>query len=98
MPRKTREQKIIADLRKQLQLREGVVPETRQAAPRISVAETVSLPESPIPQVEIKKEANYSYLKKDLLKVGGLVGAAVILEFIISFLVASGVLKSWGIS
>jgi|SRR5581483_12275785 len=98
MPRKTREQKIIADLRKQLRLRAAANPEVKTSDHEVSLSQPISLPEAPVQPMIAKKEVNYGYLKRDMLKVGALVGVSLLIEVIVSYLVTSGSLKSWGIS
>lgn len=99
MPRKTREQKIIADLRRQLRLRQAVNEEVPQDKPTISVAKEVSLPKAaPVSIQPVATSGNYAFLGRDLTKLGILTAAAIILEVIASYLITSGALKPYGIS
>lgn len=95
MPRRTREQKIIADLRRQLRSREA----PKSVTPAVSRLEpTVTLPEAPIIEVRTVPEPAPSYLKGDLLRVGLVVTLAAALEFIFSYAVSVGTFRSLGIS
>lgn len=94
MPRKTREQKIITDLRRQLQsARPAPLKTVVKELPRIET----SLPKlntAAVPSVSI----DYSYLGRDLLKVGALVALLTALEIVISLFISSGGLKSFGLN
>lgn len=98
MTKRTREQKIIADLRKQISLRDGVLkPEVTpvikmQSAPKFSLPKVTS---EPTPVVAVP---SYSYLKSDLLRLTLVVAAAVGIEITGTYLISQGLLKSWGIS
>lgn len=97
MTKRTREQKIIADLRKQIALRDGVLKPV--TAPKIELTTTpkFSLP-IPTPVVIPQTEAlSYNYLRRDLLRVGLVVAIAIGVEIIGAYLISSGSLKSWGI-
>lgn len=98
MPRKTREQKVIADLRRQLRLRDGVLKEAAPRQPVIADAPTVSLPDQKPAPREVKEPVGSIHLKRDLIRVGSLVAVAVILEFIVSLAITSGALKPLGLS
>jgi hypothetical protein len=100
MPRRTREQKIIADLRRQLSSQSANQP-IAQPTKEVEVAPKISIPDL----VEVKKEVaapvvaeTKSYLKSDLLKVGGLVAVAILVELLASFSINSGALKAFGIT
>jgi hypothetical protein len=99
MSRKTKQQKIIADLRRQIRERPTPPPTPAPVkAPTLELKEVSlpSLPASPAPPKTVSN-VNNSYLKRDLLKVGGLVGAAVLLEILTTYAISSGMLASWGI-
>lgn len=94
MPRKTKEQKIIADLRRQLQ-------STKPVAPRVASPEMPKI-ELSLPKVNTALATSfsidYSYLKKDLIKVGALVVILTALEIATSVFISSGGLKSFGLN
>jgi len=99
MSKRTKQQKIIADLRKQLRVTPPVTaqePVKRQVEPTVSIP-TVSIA-SPKPVLAASRTLDTSYLPKDLIKVATLVSAAVVLEIITSLLITNGYLKIWGIS
>ena len=95
MPRRTREQKIIADLRRELRSKEA--PQRPSSTPT-HLEPTISLPSPQPTEVVQVTEAAPSYLKGDLLRVGMVVTLAAALEFFISYLVSSGTFRSLGIS
>jgi hypothetical protein len=98
MSRKTKQQKIIADLRRQLVSEPTPI---KQNLTKLKEA-TVSLPAEPslvaTPAKATIKTVDTTHLKNDLIKVSSLVSAAVILEIIFSFFVTHGYLARWGIS
>lgn len=92
MARKTRQQKIIADLRRQIQTQTPSTP-----APSMRVAgPTFSLPSTSTPVATIKI-LDHTKLGLDLTKVGLLVGLAVVLELVITTAISHGYLVKWGI-
>lgn len=99
MTKRTREQKIIADLRKQIALRDGVLKP--EVAPRVEMS---SAPKFSLPKVVTTEPStavttpSYSYLKRDLLRLSLVVAVAIGIEIIGTYLVSQGLLKSWGIS
>lgn len=98
MTKRTREQKIIADLRKQLRLREGVLKTEDKPKVSLKTSPQFSLPYAPVISASPPEAVNYSYLKKDLLKVGIVVTIALTLEIIGTYLISQGAFKSLGVS
>lgn len=98
MTKRTREQKIIADLRKQIALRDGVLKPEVSSVVKMTSAQKFSLPQittDPTPAVALP---SYSYLTGDLLRLTLVVAAAFGIELIGMYLISQGFLKSWGIS
>lgn len=93
MPRRTREQKIIAQLRRELN---QASPKTPRPEPPVQVVPEISLPEKikPSPKVEAAEPAQpTTFLKRDLLKFAALALAVTVFELVISYLILSGTLK-----
>jgi hypothetical protein len=103
MPKRTREEKIITELRRKL--REQAPPQSKvqvsQAQPAIS---TISLPSEPERPNEpaivtpVRVSETRTFLKGDLVKLGLIALGTVGFEAIISYLILSGVLKPLGIT
>jgi hypothetical protein len=99
MSRKTKQQKIIADLRKQLIT--DSAPTTPPAKPvKDATISLLNETSRPVLRTEPKlpKTVDTSHLGQDLTRVGVLVAGAVVLELIFSFLVTHGYLTPWGIT
>ena len=97
MSRKTKQQKIIADLRKQVQLQSLPIP----AVTKISsdpIIKNVSLPQIKIKQYSVNSVLDHSHLKMDLIKVGSLVTGAIVIELIAAYAITHGALSSIGIT
>jgi len=92
--KKTKQQKIIADLRRQLQYENQTTsskkPSTEQAIS--NQAKTISLPKefsykNPSENLQNKIASNnYPYLKHDLFKTGVLTGSIIIAQLILFFI------------
>lgn len=97
MPRRTREQKIIADLRRELQRNQPNRPAVTKPSPKVETI--ISLPTAPAVTESVTTESPApSYLRDDLLRVGVVVSVAAALELFVSYFVSSGMFKSLGIS
>lgn len=90
--RKTRQQKIIADLRRQLHSQAPSTPAPAVVRP----SPTFSLPATLTPSPSVKL-LDHSRLGSDLTKVGTLVGLSVLIELVISVAISHGYLVKWGI-
>lgn len=98
MTKRTREQKIIADLRKQIALRDGVLKPEAPPVVKMASAQKFSLPKVTTEPAPVVAAPSYSYLKKDLLRLSLVIAIAIGIEIIGTYLISQGLLKSWGIS
>lgn len=98
MTKRTREQKIIADLRKQISLRNGVLKPEVTPVIKMQSAQKFSLPKVASEPIAVAVVPSYSYLKKDLLRLSLVIAIAIGIEIIGTYLISQGLLKSWGIS
>lgn len=99
MPKRTREQKIIADLRRELERREGARPAPVKATEKIEPIKSEAAPIQIISSNPDEKSSfDSSYLKRDLIKVVALFGIVIAFEGFASYLVNTGALKGFGIT
>lgn len=98
MTKRTREQKIIADLRKQIALRDGVLKPEVTPVVKMASAQKFSLPKVTTEPAPVVAAPSYSYLKRDLLRLTLVVAVALGIELIGTYLISQGLLKSLGMS
>jgi hypothetical protein len=93
MPRRTREQKIIAELRRKLKVQPIKTP---RQEPVVNAVPEISLPKeikSPPERSVAEPIETTAYLKKDLLRFAALALAVTAFELIVSYMILSGTLK-----
>jgi hypothetical protein len=101
--KKTKEQKIIADLRRQLlkdNLSSQKVQETKQDTPQANSAKEITFKKDFVSDVAPKKNniVNYSYLMHDLRKTAVLTSSIVALQIVLFFLLTHKILILPGLS